>query len=100
MKNIVLVAAIIGASSCGFAFADNLGELHGYAQPFQKSEIANNSGQHADAGQFGRNSGYGDSINQAYEVSKGTYANVGNFGRLSGYGDTTLVTEASIIASH
>ncbi|MBL1433290.1 MAG: hypothetical protein COC09_09730 [Gammaproteobacteria bacterium] len=116
MKNIALIAAIIGASSSAFVQAhdfgssnndatvsvvsSNLGRIHGYTIPFNKSVEAASKGQYADVGQFGRISAYGNAINRAYEVSKGVYANIGQYGRLGGYGETTIVVETTTIASH
>ena len=58
MKNIALIAAVIGASSSAFVQADNLGNLHGYATPFQETKVTENKGQLADSGKYGRLSGY------------------------------------------
>ncbi|MBN4069078.1 hypothetical protein JYT12_00390 [Beggiatoa alba] len=102
MKNIALIAAIIGASSSAFVHAhdfsgsnndatvsvvnNNVGRLHSYTIPFAKSVAAASKGQHPDVGQFGRISAYDNAINKTYNISKGVYANVGQYGRLSGYG--------------
>lgn len=99
MKNIVLVAALIGASSSAFAETGSFGKLHGYTTPFQKNEVVANKGQYADAGQFGRISGYGNAINQEFNVNKGVYANVGEFGRLSGYGKSKAAVGNTAIAA-
>lgn len=99
MKNIALIAALIGASSSAFVQADSIsnhGRLHGYTVPFEQARFIENSGQYADSGQFGRLSAYDNSINKEFEVSKGVYANVGEFGRLSGYGSSpSLITDAT-----
>ncbi|MBL1293111.1 MAG: hypothetical protein COB61_004480 [Thiotrichales bacterium] len=99
MKNIALIAAVIGASSSAFVQADNLGNLHGYATPFQETKVIENKGQLADSGKYGRLSGYGNSINKEYKVSKGKLASTGQYGRLSAYGATTVVVEAGVIAA-
>ncbi len=99
MKNIVLIAAMIGASSSAFAEISSFGNLHGYATPFQQNETIVHKGQYADAGQFGRISGYDNAINKAYEVSKGVYANAGQFGRLSGYDQPAISNADTAIAS-
>ncbi|MBL4851323.1 MAG: hypothetical protein JKY90_03460 [Gammaproteobacteria bacterium] len=117
MKNIALIAAIIGASSSAFVHADdsaksdndasvsvvssNLGRIHGYTIPFNKSVTAENKGQYADAGQFGRISAYGNAINQTHKVNTGVYANVGSYGRLSGYNKNVpaIVNDGATIAS-
>ncbi|MBL1433291.1 MAG: hypothetical protein COC09_09735 [Gammaproteobacteria bacterium] len=115
MKNIALIAAVIGASSSAFVHANefnnsengatipvassNLGRMHGYTIPFNKSVEAASEGQHADVGQFGRMSAYDNAINHAYEVSKGVYANVGQYGRLGGYGTHETVEDNTTIAS-
>ncbi len=99
MKNIALIAALIGASSSAFVQAESIdshGRLHGYTVPFQQADVVENKGQLADVAQFGRLSGYGNAINEEFEVSKGIYANVGEFGRLSGYGNSpSLITDAA-----
>ncbi|NOX28425.1 MAG: hypothetical protein GXP21_09640 [Gammaproteobacteria bacterium] len=115
MKNIALIAAVIGASSSAFVQAhnfsnsssdaavsvvsSNLGRIHGYTIPFNKSVEAANKGQYADASQFGRMSAYDNAINQVYEVSKGLYANTGQYGRLGGYGTNDLVESNTVIAN-
>jgi len=99
MKNIALIAALIGASPSAFAETESFGKLHGYTTPFQKSEVVANKGQYADAGQFGRISAYGNAINKEHNVSKGVYANVGQFGRLSGYGKPVVVNKQTAIAT-
>lgn len=115
MKNIALIAAVLGASSSAFVQAhdfsntdndatvsvvsSNVGRIHGYTIPFNKSLEAASKGQYADAGQFGRISAYDGSINQAHEVSKGVYANVGQYGRLGGYGTNDVVESNTAIAS-
>lgn len=98
MKNLALIAAIIGASSAAFAHAGNLGELHGYATPFAQKTVKANAGQHADAGQFGRISGYGNAINKDWNVSTGQYADVSEFGRLNGYTRPEIVNNTAVAA--
>lgn len=115
MKNIALIAAIIGASSSAFVQAHdfntsessdtisvvstNNGRIHGYTIPFNRSVEAASKGQYADASEFGRIAAYGNAINQEFEVREGVYASVGQFGRLSGYGTYEPVDNETAIAA-
>ena len=116
MKNIALIAALISAgatsaqahelfSSTGSestpipVVSTSFGRLSGYNSPFGKSVESANKGQYADAGEFGRNTAYGNAINKKHNISKGVYANVGEFGRLSGYGKAAIVNDQTAIAS-
>ena len=104
MKNIALIAALIGASSSAFVQAhdfgsSNNGRLHGYTVPFNRSVEAAAKGQYADAGQFGRIAAYGNEINKEHNVSSGVYANIGQYGRLGGYGTPEVVDNETTIAT-
>lgn len=115
MKKIALITAVIGASSSAFVQAhdfnnsgndatvsivsSNVGRIHGYTVPFNKSVEAASKGQYADAGEFGRNSALDGSINKAHEVSKSVYANIGQYGRLGGYGTNEAIENITTVAS-